>query len=86
MTCKMGVSGAKEVKFTTFAGRKNLIELKLIDGVPANISVGGHFYSIFVIFVANRKIVAIFESVLELKEKKGVWRVCQKTKSIMDNA
>lgn len=45
-----------------------------------------HFYSICVIFVVNRKIVAIFESVLELKEKKGVWRVCQKTKSIMDNA
>ena len=39
----MGVSGAKEVKFTTFAGRKNLIELKLIDGVPANISVGMPF-------------------------------------------
>ena len=36
----MGVSGAKEVKFTTFAGRKNLIELKLIDGVPANSAVG----------------------------------------------
>ena len=34
--CKMGVSGAKEVKFTTFAGRKKLIELKLIDGVATN--------------------------------------------------
>ena len=41
--CKMGVSGAKEVKFTTFAGRKNLIELKLIDGVPANITAGMPF-------------------------------------------
>ena len=40
----MGVSGAKEVKFTTFAGRKNLIEFKLIDGVPANKAVGMHFY------------------------------------------
>ena len=40
----MGVSGAKEVKFTTFAGRKNLIELKLVDGVPANISVGMPFF------------------------------------------
>ena len=39
----MGVSGAKEVKFTTFAGRKNLIELKLIDGIPINISVGMPF-------------------------------------------
>ena len=39
----MGVSGAKEVKFTTFAGRKNLIELKLIDGVPANRAVGMPF-------------------------------------------
>ena len=41
--CKMGVFGAKEVKFTTFAGRKNLIELKLIDGVPANKAVGMPF-------------------------------------------
>ena len=41
--CKMGVSGAKEVKFTTFAGIKNLIELKLIDGVPANKAVGMPF-------------------------------------------
>lgn len=39
----MGVSGAREVKFTTFAGRKNIIELKLIDGVPANITVGMPF-------------------------------------------
>ena len=39
----MGVSGAREVKFTTFAGRKNIIELKLIDGVPANITVGTPF-------------------------------------------
>ena len=29
--------------FTTFAGRKNLIELKLIDGVPTNITVGMPF-------------------------------------------
>jgi len=39
----MGVSGTKEVKFTTFAGIKNLIELKLIDGVPANKAVGAPF-------------------------------------------
>ena len=39
----MGASGTMEVKFTTFAGRKNLIELKLTDGVPANITVGGPF-------------------------------------------
>ena len=39
----MGVSGTKEVKFTTFAGKK-LIEFKLIDGVPANISVGMPFF------------------------------------------
>ena len=41
--CKMGVSRAKEVKFTTFAGRENLKGLKLIDGVLANISVGMPF-------------------------------------------
>ena len=29
--------------FTTFAGRKNKIELKLIDGVPANMAVGAPF-------------------------------------------
>ena len=40
----MGVSGEKEVKFTTFAGRKKLIELKLIDGVPANSAVGTLFF------------------------------------------
>ena len=40
----MGVSGAKEDWFTTFAGRKNLIELKLIDGVPANRAVGMPFF------------------------------------------
>lgn len=39
----MGISGAKEAKFTTFVERKNLIEFKLIDGVPINITVGGPF-------------------------------------------
>ena len=39
----MDASGAEEVKFTTLAGRKNKIELKLIDGVPANITVGMPF-------------------------------------------
>ena len=45
--------------------------------------LGCHFYSICVIFVANRKIVAIFESVLELKEKKG--RMASVSKNKVDN-
>lgn len=45
--------------------------------------LGCHFYSICVIFVVNRKIVAIFESVLELKEKKG--RMASVSKNKVDN-
>ena len=46
MICKMGFSGAKEVKFNTglpLLQEKNLIELKLIDGVPTNKAVGAPF-------------------------------------------
>lgn len=34
-------------RFTTFAGRKKLIELKLIDGILTNISVGMSFFILY---------------------------------------
>ncbi len=47
IACKMGVSKAKEVEFTTglplLQGKNNLIEFKLIDGIPVNIYAGVSF-------------------------------------------
>ncbi len=46
IACKMGVSRAMEVEFTIgllLLQGKNLIELKLIDGISVNIYTGCHF-------------------------------------------
>ncbi len=47
IACKMGVSKAKEVEFTTglplLQGKNNLIEFKLINGIPVKFMLGCHF-------------------------------------------
>ena len=56
----MGVSGAKEVKFTTglplLQEEKINIELKFIDGVPANITVGMPFLFAISINIFGNKV------------------------------
>lgn len=50
--CKMGAFGAKEVKFTTdlplLQRDKNLIDIKLIGGIPINITVGCRFLFLWI--------------------------------------
>lgn len=44
IACKMGISRARQVEFTTFAGKNNLIEFKLIDDIPVNNYTGVSFF------------------------------------------